>query len=354
MQRIPCVLMRGGTSRGPFFLRADLPSDDGAVDDLLIRAMGTPSTLQVDGVGGGHPLTSKVAIVERSTSPDADIDYAFVQVDPHEARVDRRPNCGNMLSAVGPFAIDSGLVNAADRETHVRIRNTNTNALIEAVVQTPNGRVEYEGSFALDGVAGTAAPIRLMFQENKRARGNDLLPTAHVVDTIDGVPVTLINGEVPLLIVQAEALNLRGDETPHDLDRMPGLRERIGMLRLQAGYMMGLGDVAGSVVPKVAIISPPRFGGTLTVRYLTPVIAHTALAVTGGVTLVRALLSRDSLIGGSVQALPEIVLEHPAGKMSLGVEHDGPGEPDPSTARISLIRTARRIFEGHICIPNAS
>lgn len=353
MQRIPCVLMRGGTSRGPIFLRSDLPADDSEVDSLLIRALGTMSALQVDGVGGGHPLTSKVAIVSRSTSPDADIDYSFVQVDVARPRVDRRPNCGNMLSAVGPYAIEAGLVKPTAAETRVRIRNTNTDTFVEAIIQTPGGRVQYDGAFVLDGVAGSAAPIRLVFANAAKA-SNRLFPTGNVVDVIDGTETTLVNGAIPVMVVRARDIGLDGAGSPAELDGLLRVRERIEQLRLGAGLLMGLGDVSGSVVPKVAIVSPPRNGGTLTVRYLTPIVTHTAMAVTGAVTLTRALMVPRTLPAQEASIrLPSVMLEHPAGNMPLQIERDGTSDLDPASARIALVRTARRIFDGHIYVPDA-
>lgn len=253
--RIPCVLMRGGTSRGPFFLEQDLPAEPAERDRVLLAAMGSPHLLQLDGLGGGNSLTSKVAIVSRSSRPDADVDYLFAQVAVERAHVDLGPNCGNMLSAVGPFAIEAGLVPALDGETPVRIHNRNTGALVEATVQTPGGIVAYDGATAIDGVAGTAAPIKLNFLEAIGSKTGALLPTGSARSEIDGVPVTLVDYATPMLLLRAADLGLAGDETPPELDADPALLARLEQLRREAGRRMGLGDVAGRVIPKVGVLA---------------------------------------------------------------------------------------------------
>jgi 2-methylaconitate cis-trans-isomerase PrpF len=347
--RIPCVLMRGGTSRGPFFLEQDLPAEPEARDRVLLAAMGSPHLLQLDGLGGGNSLTSKVAIVSRSSRPGADVDYLFAQVAVERAHVDLSPNCGNMLAAVGPFAIEAGLVPAADGETLVRIHNRNTGSLIEAAVQTPGGIVAYDGTTAIDGVAGTAAPIKLSFLDAVGSKTGALLPTGLAREAIDGVPVTLVDYATPMLLLRAADLGLAGDETPAELDANAVLLARLEQLRREAGRRMGLGDVAGRVIPKVGVLSPARRGGSLTSRYFTPDRCHRSHAVTGALCIAAA-----SRLAGSVAAemsSPEagslVTVEHPSGAIQVDLALDAAGR----VARASLVRTARRIFEGNVIVP---
>lgn len=352
-QRIPCVLMRGGTSRGPIFLRDDLPADDKEVDRILIAAMGSPHPLQVDGIGGGHPLTSKVAIVGRSSAMDIDIDYLFVQVNVESASTDRKPNCGNMLSAVGPFAIEAGLVPATAPETGLRIRNVNTGTIVDVVVQTPEGHVTYEGAAHLDGVAGTAAPIRMSFADTAGAVTGSLLPAGAVRSEIDGIAMTLIDAAMPIMLLRGADFGLSGAETAEAIDADADLFTRIETLRRQAGRLMGMGDVAGQVVPKVALLSPPTRGGTLSAIYLTPDRCHKSLAVTGAVTIATAMFLPNSIaaeIAGDAIG-DTVAIEHPSGAIEIGVDTDmDPASGMRRLRRTSLIRTARRLFEGNIIV----
>ncbi len=349
---IPCVLMRGGTSRGPFFLREDLPPDDAETDRLLISAMGSPHVLQLDGIGGGNSLTSKVAIVSRSQVPGVDVDYLFVQVNVHAASVDRKPNCGNMLSAVGPFAVESGLVQAGDGETRLVVRNVNTDSTVELVVQTPGRRVTYEGATSIDGVPGTAAPIQMRFSDAVGSVTGSLLPAGAPMTTIEGIEVSLVDAAIPVMLLRAADVGLSGGETPAEIDAATTILERIEQMRIEAGRLMGLGDVRDQVVPKVALLSKPQHGGTLSVRYLTPLRCHASLAVTGAVTIATAT-SMPGTVAHDMVGTPGTVieLEHPAGHLGLTVEP----QFDATTGqlqfcRTALIRTARRIFEGTLLV----
>ncbi|MBX9594832.1 MAG: 4-oxalomesaconate tautomerase, partial [Roseomonas sp.] len=272
--RIPCVLMRGGTSRGPFFLAHDLPADVATRDAVLLAAMGSPHPMQVDGIGGAQTLTSKVAIISRSALPGIDVDYLFAQVDVGRALVDTRPNCGNMLAGVGPFAIEAGLVRATGEETVVRIRNVNTGALVDAAVKTPGGRVTYEGGAAIPGVAGTAAPIVLRFRDVAGSKTGAMFPTGLRRERIEGVAVTLIDGAMPMMLVAAESLGASAEDRPEALEDDAVLRGRLEALRLEAGRRMGLGDVSDSVVPKPALVGPSSQGADLAARYFTPHACH--------------------------------------------------------------------------------
>jgi len=347
--RIPCVLMRGGTSRGPFFLASDLPADPQARDRLLVHVMGAGHPLEIDGIGGGHPLTSKVAIIGRPTREGADVDYLFAQVKVGEAQVDTGPNCGNMLAGVAPFAIEAGLVAAQPGRTTVRIHNVNTGTLIEASVETPHGALSYDGDTRIDGVPGSAAPIRLTFLDAAGALTGRLFPTGRTAEEIDGIRVTCIDMAMPLVLLDATALGKAGDETPAALDADRDLLRQLESIRLEAGRRMGLGDVSGRVVPKPVLLSPPRRGGALTARYFMPASCHTALAATGGVGIATAC-AIDGTVAADIARparLPvSIDIEHPSGRLSIALaEGDAPHRP-----RASVVRTARRLFEGHVCV----
>ncbi len=256
MLQIPCVLMRGGTSKGAVLLASDLPADRQARDEILISLMGAGHELEIDGVGGGNPQTSKVAIISRSSSPEADVDYLFVQVMVKERRVDITPNCGNMLCAVGPFAIEHHLVNGQDPVTRVRIRNVNTGTLVDADIQTPHKRVTYEGNAAIDGVPGTAAPVGLTFLNSAGSKTGKLFPTGNITDVFDGVEVTCIDMAMPMVLIKAGNLGKRGNEAPEELDNDTDFLRALEHIRLQAGLAMGLGDVSNKVIPKPVILSP--------------------------------------------------------------------------------------------------
>jgi 2-methylaconitate cis-trans-isomerase PrpF len=354
--RIPCVLMRGGTSRGPFFLASDLPADIHAVDRILIAAMGSPHPLQIDGVGGGNSLSSKVAIVSRSTVSGVDLDYLFVQVNVATASVDRNPNCGNMLSAVGPFALDAGLVEANGEETSLCIRNINSGTIVEAVVQTPGGVVDYEGDTSIDGVPGTAAPIKLSFRDAIGSVTGQLLPAKQARSVLEGIEMTLIDAAVPLMIIRAEDVGLTGSELPEEIDSNRHALDQVEALRRKAGLAMGMGDVAGKVTPKVALVAPSRQGGTVLTRYLTPLTCHRSLAVTGAITIATSLFVPGSvtsdLLKAPIRDSGTVRIEHPSGSMLIEVV-TGPSVQGgiPEIQRSSLIRTARRLFEGNIMVP---
>jgi 4-oxalomesaconate tautomerase len=352
--RIPCVVMRGGTSRGPFFLLSDLPSDTATRDAVLLAAMGSPHDYQVDGIGGARSLTSKVAMISRSKHAGADVDYLFAQVLIDQPLVDTKPNCGNMLVAVGPFAIEAGLVPAHDPETIVRIYNVNTKTLVEAIVQTPGGRVTYEGSAAIDGVPGTAAPVGINFKGGIGSVTGKLLPTGKAVDVIDDVEVSCVDVAMPTVFMRAEQLGKTGYESAADLDADTAFMQRMEGVRRKAGMLMGMGDVSKGVTPKIALLAKPAQGGTIAVRYFVPDACHKALAVTGTVCLASACTIpgtiASQLAGVSPAAQGIIEIEHPSGKIAIDLDAeftDGRLE----LRRAALIRTARRVFEGHVLVP---
>lgn len=346
--------MRGGTSRGPYFKASDLPADPGKRDRVLLSVMGSPHPMQVDGIGGGKPQTSKVAIVSPSARDDADVDYLFAQVSVDEAIVDTRPNCGNMLSGVGPFAIETGMVRARDPETRVRVFNVNTGALVEQTIQTPGGVVTYEGDQALDGVPGTAAPIRMAFANTEGAVTGSLFASGKRREEIDGIAVTLIDNAMPMMLLRADAVGLRGDETPDEIDANAEMFARVEALRLEAGRRMGLGDVSKLVTPKVGLLSPARHGGTIASRYLVPHSCHRSHAATGAICLATACCLNGTvaaeIIGGAIDQPGTVVIEHPAGRIDVGVTLEPDGEGGMRVARTEILRTARRIFDGFVYV----
>jgi 2-methylaconitate cis-trans-isomerase PrpF len=346
-RRIPCTLMRGGTSRGPFFLASHLPHDPDERDAILISAMGAGHELQVDGIGGGNPLTSKVAIVGPASVPGAQVDYLFVQVKVSEHVVDISPNCGNMLAAVGPFAIESGLVRADIGTTTVRIHNVNTGKIIEAKVSTPGGAVSYEGDASIGGVPGTAAPIQLAFLDVAGAKTGKLFPTGHPIDRIGSVDVTCIDAAMPLVILRAQDLGTTGWEQPWELDGDREFMARLESIRIEAGKRMGFANVADLVIPKPVLIAAPQHAGALAARYFMPHACHKAFAITGAVGLATACVTPATIAHDLVGLLPlphTLTIEHPSGCIELSLE-TAVGREEPT---ISVLRTARRLFEGAV------
>lgn len=353
--RIPCTLMRGGTSKGPFFLASDLPSESSLRDLVLLAVMGSPDTRQIDGIGGADPLTSKVAIATRSSRPDTDVEYLFAQVAIDRPLVDVTPNCGNMLAAVGPFAIERGLIAACDPVTPVRIYMVNTGNIAVAYVPTQNGEVVYDGDAAIAGVPGTAAAIRIDFLNTAGSVCGALLPTGRSLDELDGIEATLIDNGMPVVVLRAADFGKSGYESPAELDADKNFKLRLEQIRILAGERMGLGDVRSKVVPKVTLIAPPREGGDLTTRTFIPHKCHAAIGVLGAVTVGTACVLPGSVASGIVStsedAVKKLSVEHPSGEFSLEIEvAEVPGEA-LSVVRSSLIRTARALFRGEVLIP---
>lgn len=349
---IPCMVMRGGTSKGPFFLASDLPQDPVRRDRTLLAVMGSEHIRQIDGIGGGDSLTSKAVIVSRSARPGVDIEYLFAQVAVGGDTVDTAPNCGNMLTAVGPFAIERGLVRATSPQTILRIFNRNTGKIVEAIVQTPGGKVTYAGDTAIDGVPGRSAPVVLNFLDGAGAKTGALLPTGHAVDVIDGVDVSCVDFASPLVLICAAALDRTGYETKAALDADRRLFQRVEAIRLEASLRMGLGDAAGKVLPKVALLAPPACGGTIASRYLTPWTCHAAHAVTGALCVAAACRVRGSVAHRIAAAAEEtIAIEHPAGKIETRVEvapyRQG---ATPTILRAGVVRTARLLLAGRVFV----
>ncbi|MBV7562154.1 4-oxalomesaconate tautomerase [Pseudomonas sp. sia0905] len=352
--RIPCVLMRGGTSKGPVFLASDLPESIDERNEVLLSVMGAGHELEIDGIGGGSPQTSKVAIVSPSSHPDADVDYLFVQVMVSQRRVDTAPNCGNMLCAVGPFAIEQGLVKAGPATTEVRIRNLNTGTFVCSKVQTPGGVVTYAGNTRIDGVPGVAAPIELTFLDAAGSKTGKLFPTGNTRDVFDGVETTCIDMAMPMVLVHAEALGKTGQESPAELDADKAFLARLESIRLQAGLAMGLGDVSEKVIPKPVLLAPASAGGTIQVRYFMPHNCHRALAITGSIGLATACVSPSTVaadllgLDDDAERLSHVRIEHPSGAIEVALAYVG---ENGQTIRASVVRTARRLFSGEVHAP---
>lgn len=345
---VRCMWMRGGTSKGGFFLAEDLPADPAARDAFLLRAMGSPDPRQIDGMGGADPLTSKVAVVSKSAREGVDVDYLFLQVFVDQAIVTDAQNCGNMLAGVGPFAIERGLVPAAEGESRVAIFMANTGQIAIATVQTPGGVVTYDGDARIDGVPGTAAPIPLEFRDTAGSSCGALLPTGNAVDMIEGVACTLIDNGMPCVVFRAADVGATGYEDRDTLDADAALKSRIEAIRLKAGPMMDLGDVAEKSVPKMMLVAPPAQGGTVTVRSFIPHRAHATIGVLGAVSVATACLIPGSP-AAAVARVPDgarktLSVEHPTGEMSSVLETDAAG----AVVSAALLRTARKLMDGII------
>jgi 4-oxalomesaconate tautomerase len=354
MQRaIPAYLMRGGTSKGLYFHKADLPSDVVTRDAVLLAAMGSPDVRQIDGVGGAHPLTSKVAVVSKSERPNADIDYLFLQVFVDKAEVTDQQNCGNILAGIGPFAIETGLIAATGDVTEVRIFMVNTASIAVASVQTPGGKVSYQGEARIDGVPGSHAPIMLNFLDVAGSSTGALLPTGKAQDEIDGVAVTLIDNGMPVVVMQASNFGITGYETPEDIEAMPDLRARVEAIRLKAGPMMNLGDVTKKSVPKMTLIAPAQHGGDISTRTFIPHRVHEAIGVLGAVSVATACALKGSVVGGEgITGAKTFEVEHPTGFFSVEMEIEADGDSVKVT-RSALLRTARLLMRGEVMVPEA-
>lgn len=343
------MLMRGGTSKGAYFLASDLPQNAAERDDLLLRVMGSPDPRQIDGVGGAHPLTSKVAIVQHATDPEADVEFLFAQVSVDRALVDTTPNCGNILAGVGPFAIERGLVAASDPVTRVRVRTVNTGTLAELLVSTPGGRVCYEGTERIDGVPGTAAAIPINFLDAAGSVCGSLLPTGHVVDVIRGFKATCIDNGMPVVILRASDFGFTGRETCTEIEAASAALEQIEAVRREAAICMGMGDVSNAVVPKVALLSAAREGGAIRAHSLIPRRCHASIGVFAAVSVATACVLPGSP-AHEMAAIPEgsvkrLRIEHPTGEFEVRLEMSV-DTAKPVVERAGLVRTARALFDG--------
>lgn len=346
---IRCALMRGGTSKGAYFLASDLPADPAARDALILSVMGSPDSRQVDGLGGAHPLTSKIAIVSRSDAPDVDIDFLFGQVALDKPVVDFTPNCGNILSGVAPFAIERGLIQATSPLTRVKVRTVNTGTIAELSVETPEGQVNYAGAARIDGAPGTAAPIVIDFLDAEGSVCGSLLPTGNVVDHVAGVDVTLIDNGMPVIVIAASAVGRTGHEPRDQLNADKALKARLEEIRLAAGPLMNLGDVRDKVVPKICLVSSPANNGAIATRSFIPHECHASIGVFAAVTVATACVLPGSP-AAALAKLPEgrdklLAIEHPSGVFDVRIAVGGTPE-HPVVERAGLLRTARLLFDG--------
>ena len=363
---IACSVLRGGTSKGLYFQAADLPADRATRDAVLLAALGSPDDREIDGMGGGHPLTSKVAVVSRSTREDADVDYLFLQVWPDRAEVSDNQNCGNLLAGVGPFALEAGLIaptsdaaDAADTSdvTDVRIWMENTSSLAVAHVQTPDGVVRYDGDARIDGVPGTHAPIPIDFLDIAGSTCGALLPTGNAVDRVEGVAVTCIDNGMPVVCIAASDLGVTGQETPAELEANTELTTKVEAIRLAAGALMNLGDVTNKTVPKMSLLSPARNGGVIGTRTFIPRRVHEAIGVFGAVSVATACLVPGS-VAAAIAELPdhsgalELEVEHPTGFFTVSMDVDVDGDK-VVVHQAALLRTARLLMRGDVFVPAA-
>ncbi len=340
--------MRGGTSKGGYFLKNDLPGDVAERDAFLLRVMGSPDPRQIDGMGGGDPLTSKVAVVSKSEREGVDVDYLFLQVFVDKSVVTDQQNCGNILAGIGPFAIERGLIVTAGNETPVTIFMVNTGQIAVATVQTPGGGVTYAGDARIDGVPGTSAPVPLEFRDTAGSSCGALLPTGNAVDEINGVRVTLIDNGMPCVVFKAEDVGATGYETREELDADEPLKAKIEAIRLIVGPMMNLGDVTDKSVPKMMLVATPRDGGAVTVRSFIPKRAHASIGVLGAVSVATACLIEGSP-AAEVAVIPEgrkktLSVEHPTGETTCVMELDKSG----AVVTSAMLRTARKLMDGTV------
>lgn len=345
MQGVRCVWMRGGTSKGGYFLAEDLPEDR---DGFLLRAMGSPDDRQIDGMGGADPLTSKVAVVKPSQREGVDVDYLFLQVFVDRPIVTDAQNCGNILAGVGPFAIERGLVTVQSDWTDVTIYMENTGQIAVARVPTPDAQVTYEGTAAIDGVPGHAAPVTIEFKDTAGSSCGALLPTGNAVDFVEGFEVTMIDNGMPCVVMRAADLGINGEETPDELEANEGLRCKLEAIRLICGPLMNLGDVSEKSVPKMTMVSAPRAGGVIATRTFIPHRCHKSIGVLGAVSVATACLTHGSPVydlanrgAGSERALS---VEHPTGEMTVVATLDD----EDAVVSAAILRTARKLMDGEI------
>jgi 4-oxalomesaconate tautomerase len=352
---IRCSIIRGGTSKGLYFHAGDLPKDPVIRDAVLLAAMGSPDPREIDGLGGGHPLTSKVAVVRKSQRDDADVDYLFLQVWPDRAEVSDNQNCGNLLAGVGPFALEEGIIAVDGDTTDVRIWMENTHSLAVATVQTPGGRVRYDGATHIDGVPGTHAPVAIEFLDIAGSSCGALLPTGNAVDVIEGIRVTCVDNGMPVVCLKAEEVGLSGYEEPTVIESNREVGDLVERIRLKAGPLMNLGGVRSSTVPKMCLLAPARHGGAVSTRTFIPQRIHDAIGVFGAVSVATACLIPGS-VAFEIASVPKdnaaLDIEHPSGHFSVTLDVNASGG-DVVVNHAALLRTARLLMRGDVFIPSA-
>ena len=353
---IPYLFMRGGTSRGPYLNRADLPTDLDQLSEILIAMIGSGHPLNIDGIGGGNAVTTKVAMLSKSDDDWADVDYFFAQVSVEDRLVDFKPTCGNIMSAVGSAALEMGLHPISNGQTSINIRAVNTGARVVANVMTPDGTIVYDGDTAIDGVPGTAAPVALNFMDVAGSSTGAFLPTGNLIDTVEGIEVTCMDVAMPMVIARATDFGLTGTESREDLDANREFFNRMEAVRIKAGALMGMGDCTKSVTPKFGLLAPAVQGGTITTRYFMPWTTHPTMAVTGSQCLASCTLTPGTVADGMLTRPNErpatVTLEHPMGSMDVIVDYDltDAGFVHKSAG---LIRTCRKLAEGSVFVPKS-
>ncbi|WP_146588576.1 4-oxalomesaconate tautomerase [Puniceibacterium confluentis] len=342
---IPCLWMRGGTSKGAYFLASDLPAEPAARDSVLLRVMGSPDENQIDGIGGADPLTSKVAVLAPASRADADVDYLFLQVFVDKPLVSGAQGCGNILAGVGPAAIERGLVAVAGDETAVRIHMVNTGEVATATIQTQEGRVNYRGTTRIDGVPGQHAAVPLLFERLAGSTCGALLPSGSAVDVLDGIDCTLIDNGMPCVVMAAGDFGLAGDEDRAALDANSTLKQRLESIRLQSGPLMNLGDVTDKSVPKMTLVSAAD-GAAIATRSFIPHRCHATIGVFAAVTVATACTLAGSP-AGRLATLPDgdmFRIAHPTGTVEVILRRTVSG----SVAQAGIMRTARLLFDGRV------
>jgi len=352
---VACSVMRGGTSKGLYFLAEDLPESIADRDKFLLSAMGSPDPREIDGMGGGHPLTSKVAVVSKSERAGIDVDYLFLQVWPDRAEVSDQQNCGNILAGVGPFAIEQGLVSAGEYVTEVSIYMVNTDSKATATVETPGRIVNYSGSSRIDGVPGSHAPVNIDFEDVAGSSCGALLPTGNALDVVEGVEVTLIDNGMPVVCLLASDLGVTGYESPIELESNIELVSRIEAIRLASGLLMNLGDVTNKTVPKISLLSAPKSGGVVNTRTFIPHRVHDSIGVLAAVSVASASMMPGSVVSKlspqvATEEFLDVVIEHPTGSFTIQIGVDGTGSEIRFT-RSALMRTARLLMNGSVFVP---
>lgn len=353
LKSIPCTMMRGGTSKGVYFLKSDLPENDSARDQFLLQVMGSPDERQIDGLGGANPLTSKVAIISQSGIPNVDIDYLFAQVVVDQPVVSYSQNCGNILAGVGQFAIEKGLVLANDPTTDVVIHMVNSGDNAIATILTPGGKVTYEGEAEIDGVLGKAAAVRLNFLNTAGSVCGSLLPSGNIIDVIDGIELTCIDNGMPIVVMRATDFNIDGTESVSQLESNKKLKSSIENIRIEAGHLMNLGDVTEKTIPKMTLVSEPKNGGIISTRSFIPHRCHSTIGVFAAVTVATACLIPGTpaaeIANNSSNKNDRMLIEHPSGGMDVDIELEINGR-DINIKRSGFLRTARKLFEGEVFV----
>ena len=357
LKKIPCLLFRGGTSKGAYFLEEDMPKKAEERDALLLKIMGSPDPSQVDGIGGGTFVTSKVAIVNKSKRPGVDVDYKFIQVMVDEPIVDDKPTCGNLLSAVGVFALESGLVGIKNGETKVTVHDINTGAKVIQIIKTPGGKINYRnGDMSVAGVPGLAAPIELYFSNISGGKTGHYLPTGNPIDVFEGVEASCLDISMPTVFIEAGSLGKTGHEKREELDKDDHLLKKLAEIREYASQKMGLGSSKNNVIPKIALISKPKSKGKsegdINIRYFTPKTCHPAVAVSAGFCLATGCFVKGTIMNKITNKEIEegdltINIENPSGVTPISINIP---EGDISQVKGKAVRTARVLFSGNVYV----